>query len=64
MSLIKMNIKLNKNEVIKLYDLAIDDRDTFYIIQDSSNGIGYETKVIVKSLNNDKEYDITDYDCW
>ena len=56
-------IRLNKKEIIKLYDLAIDDRDIFDIIQYNA-GIGNVTKVIVKSICEDKEYNITDYDCW
>jgi len=56
-------IRLNKIEIQKLYDLAIDDRDIFEIIQEP-NCICESTKVVVKTINGDEEYNITDYSCW
>ena len=58
------SILYDYKEIIKLYDLAIDDRDIFEIQQNNNSGIGISTKVILLSLDGDEEYDITDYDCW
>ena len=56
-------VRLNKIEIQKLYDLAIDNRYIFDIVQNYSSGIGISTKVITSSLGGE-EYDITDYSCW
>lgn len=56
-------MRLNSEEIIKLYNL-IDSKNTIFDIIQENTGIGIITKAMSKSIDGDEEFDITDYSCW